>query len=54
MMRGWKTWVAAIGAIALGVYEIAEGQTEQGFGHIVFGLGLIGVGHKVEKAAGNG
>jgi uncharacterized membrane protein YiaA len=54
MMRGWKTWVAAIGTIALGVYEITEDKIEMGLGHIAMGLGLIGIGHKVEKTAANG
>lgn len=48
-MKGWKTWVPAIGTIALGVYEITQDQLEQGIGHITMGLGLIGIGHKVEK-----
>jgi len=54
MMRGWKTWVAALGAIALGIYEIFNGQAEAGVGHIVFGGGLIGLGHKIEKKPANG
>jgi hypothetical protein len=54
MMRGWKTWLAAIGSIALGLYEVLDGQTEAGIGHIAFGGGLIGIGHKVEKGAANG
>jgi len=49
MMRGWKTWAAAVGAIVLGIYEVVDGQTESGAGHIVFGCGLIGLGHKIEK-----
>lgn len=54
MMKGWKTWIAAIGAIALGLYEVIDGQTEAGIGHITFGAGLIGIGHKVEKTAPHG
>jgi len=49
MMGGWKTWAAAIGAVVLGVYEIADGRAEEGLGHIVFGFGLVGLGHKIEK-----
>lgn len=50
-MKGWKTWAAALGAVALGLYEITEGQVESGVGHIVFGAGLVGLGHKIEKNA---
>ena len=50
-MKGWKTWVSGLGSIALGVYEIIDGQVEAGIGHIVFGGGLIGLGHKIDKAA---
>lgn len=49
-MKGWKTWVGAIGMAIVGIYEISEGQVESGVGKIALGLGLIGVGHKVEKA----
>ncbi|MBV5328868.1 MAG: hypothetical protein JZU65_14770 [Chlorobium sp.] len=51
-MKGWKTWVAVVGSIGLGLIEIAGGDTEAGVGHIVFGFGLIGIGHKIEKNAG--
>lgn len=53
-MKGWKTWLGSIGMIAVGVYEISEGQTESGVGKIAMGLGMIGIGHKVEKNATNG
>jgi len=49
MMTGWKTWASALGAIALGIYEITEGRVEDGIGHIAVGFGLIGIGHKIEK-----
>lgn len=50
-MKGWKTWASAVGAMALGVYEMTEGQIEAGIGHIALGCGLIGIGHKIEKTA---
>ena len=53
-MKGWKTWLGSIGMIAVGVYEISEGQTESGVGKIAMGLGMIGIGHKVEKNGANG
>lgn len=49
-MKGWKTWAGAIlviGSGALGQFGMAD------VGHAVFNLGvalgLIGVGHKIEK-----
>ncbi len=52
MMGGWKTWAAAAGAFLLGIYEITEGRTEEGIGHITFAAGIVGIGHKVEKKNG--
>jgi hypothetical protein len=52
MMKGWKTWLAGLGTIALGVYEIKIGNTESGIQKILAGLGLIGIGHKIEKTTG--
>ena len=58
-MTGWKTWAAGIGSIASGVAMILNAVAQDGFsfdalkegiGLITFGLGLIGIGHKVEKA----
>lgn len=48
-MGGWKTWAAAIGLCVLGVYEIALGDTDSGLGRIIMGVGLVGLGHKIEK-----
>lgn len=58
-MGGTKTWIAAIGSIASGVALILNGIAADGFsfealkegiGLIVAGFGLIGLGHKIEKA----
>ena len=50
-MGGWKTWAAAAGLFAIGVFEIIEGNTESGAGRVVLAVGLIGLGHKIEKGA---
>ena len=50
-MGGWKTWASALGLFAIGVFEIIEGNTESGAGRIVLAVGLIGLGHKIEKGA---
>lgn len=60
MMGGWKTWAAAGGLCLLGLALIGMGllATELkevlfglGMQAILFGFGLIGIGHKVEKNA---
>lgn len=48
-MRGWKTWTAVIGLVIAGIYEISEGHVEAGVERILAGLGLVGIGHKIEK-----
>ena len=59
MMRGWKTWVAAIGAAATGVSMIAAGVVAepvnpdmiwQGVMTISGALAIVGIGHKIEKS----
>ena len=57
-MTGWKTWTAAIGLIASGVGMILTGFASDpinfeliaaGWGSIMAGLALVGIGHKIEK-----
>lgn len=58
-MKGWKTWVAAIGTILTGLGLIAAALTKEGgfsienlqsgVQTILAGLALIGIGHKLEK-----
>lgn len=59
-MGGWKTWVAAIGMILTGLGLIIAGMVsdpiegdkiKQGLTLLFAGLGMIGLGHKIEKAA---
>lgn len=50
-MKGWKTWLAAAGLSGLGVYLLSRGQQDLGLVCIMNGLGLIGIGSKIEKAA---
>lgn len=50
-MKGWKTWLAAAGLCGLGIYMIERGQQEFGMILILNGLGLVGIGHKIEKTA---
>jgi len=51
-MTGWKTWLAAGGTAALGVVSMCNGDTFTGLQQIAAALALVGIGHKIEKAAG--
>ncbi|MGY6214983.1 hypothetical protein ACW73L_07465 [Methylolobus aquaticus] len=51
-MIGWKTYTAGGAAIVFGVYLILDGQPEQGANRIIEGLAIVGIGHKLDRAAG--
>ena len=50
-MGGWKTWTAAILSIGYGVGGFMAGMhgPDTMMQGVVTGLGLIGIGHKIEK-----
>jgi len=57
-MKGWKTWLGVIGGIGTGVGVIVGGLLSDpidpdkiwaGLLMISGALGLVGVGHKIEK-----
>ena len=48
-MKGWKTWLAAAGLCGLGVFLILKGKDDIGMVCILNGLGLVGLGSKIEK-----
>jgi len=57
-MTGWKTWAAGIGSILGGLAIIVNGVANgtynnmmEGYGMIIGGLAVLGIGHKIEKAA---
>ena len=59
-MTGWKTWAAGLASILGGVAAIltviSSGDfnfeaIQGGIAMIALGLGMIGIGHKVEKAS---
>lgn len=63
-MKGWKTKLSAAGPMFLGLSLIITGaleffdgnpdgteKIEKGIASFSFGLGLIGIGHKIEKSA---
>ena len=55
-MNGWKTKAAAIISILYGVIGLFLGMhdAESGMQFVIQGLGLLGIGHKIEKAGING
>jgi hypothetical protein len=49
-MKGWKTWLAAACTAGLGVVNIIDGNVETGAQQLVLALGMVGLGHKIEKS----
>ena len=52
MMTGWKTYLGAAAFMLLAVYNVLEGQYEEAVKNFALAMGLIGIGHKIEKAIG--
>lgn len=48
-LGGWKTWLAALGLGLLGAVDLAEGDIEAALTKLSAALGLIGIGHKIQK-----
>lgn len=49
-LGGWKTWLAALGLAFLGAVDLIEGDLEAALTKLSSALGLIGIGHKIQKA----
>ena len=57
-MSGWKTYLAGIGTILLGISQVAMalGAPEAGTSinggvqTVLAGLAIVGIGHKIDKA----
>lgn len=47
---GFKTVVAAVGMVALGVYLVTQGQYENGVSQIMLGLAAFGLRAAVDNA----
>jgi len=54
MMRGWKTWIAAGCLRVLAAIDLYDGATEAGLAKLSAALGMIGLGHKIEKTGSCG
>ena len=54
-MTGWKTKLAAALAVIYGItgFLLDMHDMDSAMDYIITGLGLIGVGHKIEKAGIN-
>lgn len=48
-MTGWKTYAAGAAAIGFGIYQLVNGEAEQGVNRIIEGLAIIGFGHKLDR-----
>lgn len=49
-LEGYRTQIAGIGAISLGIYLITQGEATQGATAILTGLGALGLGGKLDQA----
>jgi len=51
-MSGWKTWTAAALSVLYGVGGLIFGlhSADVAMGFVLAGLGLVGIGHKIEKS----
>jgi hypothetical protein len=59
-MTGWKTWAAGIASMCSGVGLIITGiladpldanMIAEGWGLVIAGLAIVGIGHKIEKSS---
>ena len=48
-MKGWVTWMAALGTVILGVVDLVNGSAETAITKFVAALAMIGIGRKIEK-----
>lgn len=48
-MKGYKTWIAAVACFSLGAVDFYNGDVTAAAEKWAIGVGLIGIGHKVEK-----
>ena len=51
-LDGYKTIVAGVGLIALGIYQLTQGQTEQGITTIAQGLAALGIRRAITTSGG--
>lgn len=50
MMKGWKTWITVIGFFIIGLLYIFKANSfEEGVKYMLIGIGVLGIGHKIEK-----
>ena len=52
MMGGWKTWIAAVCLGLLAGIDVYDGNIESGMSKLAAALGMVGLGHKIEKTGG--
>lgn len=52
MMRGWKTWLAAVCLGVLAGIDVYDGEIDSGMSKLAAAIGMVGLGHKIEKGSG--
>ncbi len=50
-MNGYKTYISAAALFLFGAFEIINGDSSSGVQKIIYAAALVGIGHKLEKAA---
>lgn len=51
LFPGWKTYIAAVGLIGLGVYQLSTGAVTEGVASILAGIALIANRRAVDRPA---
>ena len=50
-MKGWKTWLAVVGLVALAVVDFVNNDIQAGAEKLTAALACFGIGSKVEKVS---
>ena len=50
-MNGYKTYASALALFIFGAIEIVNGDTPSGAQKVIYAAALVGIGHKLDKAA---
>ena len=53
-MNGYKTYASAIALFIFGCFEIINGDASAGAMKVIGAASLVGIGHKLDKAAAPG
>lgn len=51
-LAGWKTYISGIGLIGLGLYQISQGNFQEGITSIIAGIGLLSARRALDRELG--